>query len=93
MGMNVQYQMFSLFLDVTHTGEQRKTAPGEDSTGSYTLLGARLAYNLETDHTNTELFVKVNNLTDELARVHTSFLRDTAPLPGRGIDVGMNVRF
>ena len=92
-GMNIQYQAFSLFLDVTHTGEQKKTAPGEDSTGSYTLLGARLAYNLKTDHTNTELFVKVNNLTDELAHVHTSFLRDTAPLPGRGIDVGMNVQF
>ena len=92
-GVNVEYQGFSLFIDLSHTGEQKKTATGEDSTGSYTLLNVRAAYTLETDHADTELFVRVNNLTDDLARVHTSFLRDTAPLPGRAVDVGMNVRF
>ena len=92
-GVNFQYGGFSLFTDVTHTGEQSRTATGEDSTGSYTLVGVRAAYIWDTDHAATELFVKVNNLTDDLARVHTSFLRDTAPLPGRGVDVGLNVRF
>ena len=92
-GIGVQYHDFSLFADIAHTGEQTKTAPGEDSTGSYTLLGVRAAYNWKTDHAETELFARVNNLTDDLARVHTSFLRDTAPLPGRGVDVGLNVRF
>lgn len=92
-GVNVQYRDFSLFTDATHTGEQRKTAIGEDSTGSYTIVRVRAAYNLKTDYADTEFFVRVNNLTDDLARVHTSFLRDTAPLPGRSVDVGMNVRF
>lgn len=92
-GVNIQYQDFSLFVDATHTGEQSRTAPGEDSTGSYTLLGVRAAYNWKTDHAESELFVRVRNLTDDLARVHTSFLRDTAPLPGRSVDVGVNVRF
>ena len=92
-GVNIQYQDFSLFVDATHTGEQSRTAPGEDSTGSYTLLGARAAYNWKTDHAESELFIRVRNLTDDLARVHTSFLRDTAPLPGRSVDVGVNVRF
>ena len=92
-GVNVEYQNFSLFVDLSHTGEQRKTAIGEDSTGSYTLMNIRAAYTLETEHANAELFVKVNNLTDDLARVHTSFLRDTAPLPGRAVDLGMTVRF
>lgn len=92
-GVNVQYRDFSVFADATHTGEQRKTAIGEDSTGSYTIVRVRAAYNLRTDYADTELFIRVNNLTDDLARVHTSFLRDTAPLPGRSFDVGMNVRF
>lgn len=92
-GVNVQYRDFSLFVDATHTGEQNRTAPGEDSTGSYTLLGMRAAYNWKTDHAESELFVRVRNLTDDLAQVHTSFLRDTAPLPGRSVDVGVNVRF
>lgn len=92
-GVNVQYRDFSVFADATHTGEQRKTAIGEDSTGSYTIVRVRAAYNLRTDYADTELFIRVNNLTDDLARVHTSFLRDMAPLPGRSFDVGMNVRF
>lgn len=92
-GLDVRYRNFSFNTNLVHTGEQSKTAPGEDSTGSYTLLGVRIAYNWSTQSADTELFVKANNLTDDLARVNTSFLRDTAPLPGRGIDVGMNVRF
>lgn len=92
-GVNLGYQNFSLFIDASHTGEQRKTAIGEDSTGSFTLLNVRAAYTLETEHAATELFVRVNNLTNDLARVHTSFLRDTAPLPGRAVDVGMNFLF
>ncbi len=92
-GVSVKYRDFSLFTDVTHTGEQRKTALGEDSTGSYTIVGVRAAYTWKTDHAESELFVRVNNLTNDLARVHTSFLRDTAPLRGRAVDVGVNVRF
>jgi iron complex outermembrane recepter protein len=92
-GLNVQYRDFSLFMDVTHTGEQNRTAAGEDSTGSYTLLGVRAAYLWKTDYATSEFFVNVNNLTNDLARVHTSFLRDTAPLPGRSVDAGLNVRF
>ena len=91
--VNVVYRNFSLFADITHTGEQQNTVAGEDTTGSYTLLGLRAAYNWETEHADTELFIRGRNLTDDLARVHTSFLRDTAPLPGRGVEVGLNVRY
>lgn len=91
--VDAKYQSFLFLVNLVHTGEQRKTAPGEDSTGSYTLLGLRAAYNWKTDHADTEFYFRVNNLTDELARVHTSFLRDTAPLPGRSIDLGVAVRF
>jgi iron complex outermembrane receptor protein len=37
--------------------------------------------------------VKGVNLTNEEAREHTSFLKDNAPLPGRGIVVGAKVTF
>jgi iron complex outermembrane receptor protein len=90
---DIQYQAYSLILGLTHNGEQTRTAPEEDSTDAFTLLTVRAAYNWRTEHTDTELFVRVNNLTNELAQVHTSFLRDTAPLPGRSIDLGLSVRF
>jgi iron complex outermembrane receptor protein len=39
------------------------------------------------------LYVKGVNLTNEEAREHTSFLKDLAPLPGRGIVVGARISF
>ena len=91
--VEVGYQNFLLVVDLVHTGRQSNTASGEDSTGSHTLLGVYAGYIWETDHAAIELFAKVRNLTDELARVHTSFLRDTAPLQGRGINAGISARF
>ena len=87
------YKAFSFGMDLIYTGEQTHTARGEDSTDSYTLLGGRVAYNWKTKYAEAAVFIKANNLTDELAEVHTSFLRDTAPLPGRNIEVGLNLKF
>ena len=42
---------------------------------------------------DTVLFLKVDNLSDQEARVHTSFLKDDAPLPGRGISFGIRGSF
>jgi len=39
----------------------------------------------------TELFLRGDNLTDAIARVSTSFLKDFAPLPGRGVTLGARV--
>jgi iron complex outermembrane receptor protein len=38
-------------------------------------------------------FLKVNNITDEEARVHTSFLKNVSPLPARGVTVGIRGSF
>ena len=34
-----------------------------------------------------------SNLLDEEARPHTSFLKELAPLPGRGIEFGVRAFF
>ncbi len=39
------------------------------------------------------VYVKGVNLTDEEARLHTSFLKDIASLGGRGVQVGMKLTF
>ena len=38
-------------------------------------------------------YLKVTNLTDTEARVHTSFLKDIAPRPGRSIALGVRGSF
>lgn len=40
-----------------------------------------------------DLFLRGTNLTNAEARVHTSFLKEIAPLPGRNLTVGLRSSF
>lgn len=66
---------------------------GETATAAYSLLNAYAAYDLNIGDSEGELFVRGYNLTDELARVHTSFLKSSAPLPGANVEVGLKFDF
>ena len=88
--MNSDQYRFS--LSAVHHGKQDKIANGEEETNAYTLLDARLGFSPNTN-SNSELYIKINNLTDRLAYVHTSFLKESAPLPGRNVEIGYNLTF
>jgi iron complex outermembrane receptor protein len=49
----------------------------------------RLAYKIDFQNSQLELFLNGNNLTDEEQRLHTSFIKDLAPQPGRTIEFGI----
>ncbi|HRO28376.1 MAG TPA: TonB-dependent receptor, partial [Luteimonas sp.] len=73
---------------------QDRVAEHEHESPGYTLVNANLAWHLDTAGGNAlEVFVDGSNLLDEEARPHTSFLRDLAPLPGRGIAAGVRLFF
>ena len=73
---------------------QDDVAEFEEASDGYTLVHASLAWHLDTAAgTALELFVDGHNLLDEEARPHTSFLRELAPLPGRGVTAGVRVFF
>ena len=73
---------------------QDRVSAFEDETAGYTLVDADLAWHLDTASGNAwEVFVKGDNLLDEEARPHTSFLKELAPLPGRNIGVGVRLFF
>jgi iron complex outermembrane receptor protein len=40
-----------------------------------------------------QLYARINNLTNELAFSHTSFIKEAAPLAGRNITAGLRVVF
>ena len=66
----------------------------ETETPGYTLVDAHLAWHADTASGNAwEVFLDGSNLLDEEARVHTSFLKDVAPLPGRGVGFGVRAFF
>lgn len=80
-------------LGATRYMKQDKVAVNETPTDGYTLVDAHLAYHWDAGNLGYELFLDGNNLTNEEARVHTSFLKDTVVLPGRGVDFGVRVFF
>jgi iron complex outermembrane receptor protein len=76
-----------------YVGRQDHTAPGESKTDGYLLLNLHASYLFHLRGSECALFVRGNNLTNVLARVHTSFLKDRAPLPGIGFEVGFSAEF
>jgi len=79
---------WTLGADLRHAFAQKHTAPEEEASEGYTLLGAHLAYRLPQGENSLSLFLRGTNLTDAEARPHTSFLKEVAPLPGRSFSIG-----
>ena len=74
--------------------EQDHVAAFETTTPGHTLVDAHVAWHFDTLNGNAwEVFVDATNLLDEEARAHTSFLKDVAPLPGRGFNFGVRTFF
>jgi len=81
-------------LGVTRTYAQNNTDTFETPTDSYTSVNANLSYNFyNKDDTSWEAFIQGTNLTNQEARLSTSFIKDAVPLPGRNIAVGLRVFF
>lgn len=72
---------------------QDDVADGETPTDGFTLVNAQVAYHWDTQTFGWEAYLKGSNLTDEEARLHTSFLKDVAPLMGRSVTAGLRVFF
>lgn len=73
---------------------QDHVAEFETETPGYTLVDAHVAWHADTAAGNGwEVFLDGSNLLDEEARAHTSFLKDVAPLPGRGVAFGVRMFF
>lgn len=72
---------------------QDRLAPRETATPAYDLVGLAGAWRFDAGRAHGEVFVRGSNLLDETARVHASFLKDVAPLPGRNLTAGVRLAF
>jgi len=92
VGARAEYEISNWRAELSgqHYFEQDKTAALETSTDGYTLVDAQISYALSND---LKIYLKGHNLTDEYARVHSSFLKDKAPLPARSFAVGISGNF
>ena len=74
--------------------KQNDFGEGETATDSYQMLNTRLTKTFNAIG-NGELKVSLfaNNLLDEVARNHSSFVKDEVPLPGRNYGLKFNLTF
>lgn len=80
-------------IETQYVARQNSTAENESRTASYMLFNAMMSYRLSAGPSNWDVYVRGTNLTNREARMHTSFLKDVAPLPGRGVLMGMRMDF
>ena len=82
------------FVEGVFVSEQSEVADFELPTDGYSLLNAEVSTRVPylTDR-NVKLFVRGTNLNDAEARVHSSFIKDLAPLRGRAVLCGIRATF
>lgn len=72
--------------------EQTDIAAFETETPGSTVLNARLAFQ-PIPGEDVTLMLDGRNLTDEEVRVHSSFLKDELPRPGRSVRLAVSARY
>ncbi len=86
-------KLFNSRIELQQVFKQSRTADEESDTDGFTLLNAVISRDIVMDSTPFTVFLRGNNLLNEKAREHTSFIKDVAPLPGMNITTGVQVRF
>ena len=87
---------FSAGLEVRHATAQDRVKPAprpELPSGSYTMVNADASWTLPVKSHELTFFLRATNILNEEARVSTSFRKDVAPLPGRGLSLGVRHEF
>ena len=80
-------------MSVKHTFKQDKITSLETATDAFTMVDVSANWYLSQGNLDYTVYGKVENLTDELAYVHQSFLKEITPLPGRNFVIGVRGQF
>jgi len=96
VGTEVRYQAthWDGAIGYTRYLTQDKIAANETETDGFGLLNAHASFypNWLAQYGAT-VYLKGENLTNQLGRVHSSFLKDDAPMAGRNFKIGVSVTF
>ncbi|WAC21238.1 TonB-dependent receptor [Luteolibacter sp. SL250] len=91
-----QDERFTVGLEIRHATGQDRVKPeprAELPTDAYTMVNMDASWNIPVRDHQLTLFLRATNLLNEEARLSTSFRKDVAPLPGRGLSAGLRYEF
>ncbi len=77
----------------TRVAAQNRVSLLETPTAGYTRVDLNAAYRFKIDGATVDLYALLRNATDGNIRLHTSFLKDSAPQPGRTLLAGVRAGF
>ena len=93
VSVDLPYRGFTISPEWTVAAAQDQVFRHETQTDGYSLFNLKAAYVWPRQHMVHILSVTGYNLTDELYRSHTSFIKDLAPEIGRGVKLAYSMRF
>ncbi|WP_105189826.1 TonB-dependent receptor [Pseudoalteromonas sp. T1lg48] len=91
--LSYQFEDWDFALVATHYLKQNDISAFETETDAYTLVDFKVNYNFSLGQFDGVAYLQAQNLGDELGFVHTSFIKDEAPLPGRNFRLGIRAYF
>ena len=81
-------------INLKSVERQNDFAEGETVTDSYRMLDTRVTKTFSVnDKSSMKVTLFANNLLDDVARNHSSFVKGPVPLPGRNIGIKFNLTF
>ena len=92
-GANFRQGPFVVRASVRRTMEQSDVSVLETTTPGFTMVDASVSYRLIVGRLFHDITLVATNLTDTEARLHSSFLKDVAPLPGREVRLVYRLNF
>ena len=90
-GLEAQGDRLGGRIEAEHVFAQNRLAAFETRTPGYTMVNASASIRPFGQDSKTSLLLSANNIFDVVARRHSSFLKDFAPLAGR--DIRVTLRF
>ncbi|WP_345792080.1 TonB-dependent receptor [Thauera sp. JM12B12] len=91
--LDAKWNAWRAEAEVYRVGRQDDVAAFELETPGYNMVNVGLSYSGRYKATPWQVYVKGNNLGNQLAYAHTSFIKNVAPLEGRNLVVGMRLGF
>ena len=93
VSVDLPYRGVTVTPELVFASKQDRLFRDETETDGYSVFNLRGSYVWPTQHMAHVLSVSAFNLTNELYRNHTSFIKDLAPEIGRGVRMGYSLRF
>ncbi len=93
IAVEIPYGGLTVRPELVLAAEQDKVSINETPTDGYAVFNINVSYLLARQNLAHTFSVRAYNLTNELYRLHTSFIKNIAPETGRGILFNYSIRF